>query len=148
MVRSCYEILLWYVYVYIILKKREAFKKAFDNFNYKKISKYDDDKIEELVLNKDIVRSRGKIVETIQNAKAFMEIQNEFGSFSNYIWRFTNNEIIKAPNLIKEAKIPLSDEVSKDLKKRGFKYVGSITIFAYLQAIGVYDCHEKECYLY
>ncbi len=132
----------------IILKKREAFRKAFNNFNYKKIAKYDEEKVQELVINKDIVRSRGKIVATIQNAKAFMEIQKEFGSFSNYIWSFTNNEIIKAPNLIKEAKTPLSNEISKDLKKRGFKYVGSITIFAYLQAIGVYNCHEKKCYLY
>ena len=131
-----------------ILNKRKAFKKAFDNFNYKKIAMYDDKKIIELINNKDIVRNKLKINAAINNAKIFIEIKKEYGSFSKYIWHFTNGEVIK--NMDDEFKTTssLSDEVSKDLKKRGMKFVGSTIIYSYLQAIGIIYDHEVNCSLY
>ena len=111
-----------------VLKKREAFRKAFDNFEVNKVAKYGDAKIEELLNNKEIIRSRNKIEASINNAKIFIEIQNEFGSFSNYIWKFTNGKIIKNIDGDMKVSSPLSDEVSKDLKKRGMKYVGTVII--------------------
>lgn len=131
-----------------ILKKREAFRIALDNFDVIKISKYNDTKIDELLKNKDIVRCRRKIDALINNAKIFLSIREEFGTFSNYIWKFTNGNVIKnVDNKIKTTS-PLSDKVSNDLKKRGMKYVGSVIIYSYLQAIGVIDDHELECYKY
>ncbi len=131
----------------IILNKREGFRKAFDNFDYKKISNYSQMKVDELLLDSNIVRSRGKIEATIKNANVFIEIQKEYGSFSKYIWSYTNNNVIKDRNLIYESKTDLSDKLSRDLKKRGMKYVGSITLYSYLQAIGVYNNHEPSCFL-
>lgn len=129
----------------IILNKREAFKEAFDNYNSELIIKYDEQKIEELMNNKGIIRNRRKIEATINNVKIFMEIQKEWGSFADYIWHFTNNTIIYEIN--KTSSI-LSDEVSKDLKQRGMKFVGTTIIYSYLQAIGVIYSHDEECFLY
>lgn len=131
-----------------ILNKRKAFREAFDNFDYYKISKYDEKKIEELCNNSNIVRNRLKINATINNAKVFIKIQKEFGSFSNYIWKFTEGKIIKNMDNNFKTTTELSDNVSKDLKKRGMKFVGSTIIYSYLQAIGVIDDHELECDFY
>lgn len=129
-----------------VLNKREAFRKAFDNFNPYLISEYDNKKQDELLRDKDIIRSRRKIEASINNAKIFLEIKEEYGSFDSYIWHFTGGEVIK--NIDDEFKVTseLSDTVSNDLKKRGMKYTGSITIYSYLQAIGVIDDHEMSCY--
>ena len=131
-----------------VLKKREAFRKAFDNFDVTKVSEYDEEKINALLENKDIIRSRGKITAAINNAKIFIEIQKEFGSFSNYIWCFTDNKVIKNTTGEIPVKTELSDMVSKDLKKRGMKYTGSVIIYSYLQAIGVVNDHDINCYKY
>ncbi len=128
-----------------ILNKREAFKEAFDNFNYEKISKYDDKKIEELLQNKEIIRNRRKITAAIKNARVFMDIQKEYQSFSNYLWSFTNNEIIYEYD---KTKSELSDKISKDLEKRGMKFVGTTIIYSYLQAVGIINSHEPDCFLY
>lgn len=131
-----------------ILKKRESFKIAFDNFDVNKIAKYDENKIKQLMENKDIIRNKRKIEAAIKNAKIFIEIQNEFGSFSKYLWGFTNYQIIKnQDDMIKTTSV-LSDEISKDLKKRKMSFVGSVTIYSYLQAVGVVDDHEKGCFCY
>lgn len=131
-----------------VLKKREAFRKAFDNFDVTKVSEYDEEKINALLENKDIIRSRGKITAAINNAKIFIEIQKEFGSFSNYIWGFTDNKVIKNTTGEIPVKTELSGMVSKDLKKRGMKYTGSVIIYSYLQAIGVVNDHDINCYKY
>ncbi len=131
-----------------VLKKREAFRKAYDNFDIKKVIKYDEKKIEELLNNKNIIRSKNKIISSINNAKIFTQIQEEFGSFSNYIWGFTDNKIIKNTTGELIVSSPLSDKISKDLKKRGMKYVGTIIIYSYLQAIGIVDDHDKNCFKY
>ena len=128
-----------------ILNKRENFRGAFDNFDYTKISNYDENKIEELKNNAGIVRNKRKIIATINNAKIFMQIQKEFGSFSKYIWNFTNGEVIKNIDNNFVTTSPLSDNVSKDLNKRGMKFVGSTIIYSYLQAIGVINDHELNC---
>lgn len=131
-----------------VLKKREAFRKAFDNFDVTKVSEYDEEKINALLENKDIIRSRGKITAAINNAKIFIEIQKDFGSFSNYIWGFTDNKVIKNTTGEIPVKTELSDMVSKDLKKRGMKYTGSVIIYSYLQAVGVVNDHDINCYKY
>ena len=131
-----------------VLKKREDFRIAFDNFDVKKVASYDETKVNELLNNEKIIRSRGKINSAINNAKIFIEIQKEFGSFSDYIWGFTNNQVVKNNSDVLPVSTPLSDKISKDLKKRGMKYVGTIIIYSYLQAIGVVDDHEKDCFKY
>ena len=131
-----------------ILNKRENFKKAFDNFDYKKIANYDENKINELMTNSGIIRNKLKIKAAINNAKIFMDIQKEFNSFSNYIWSFTNNKIIKNINDDFKTTSELSDRVSKDLINRGMKFVGSTIIYSYLQAIGVINDHETTCAFY
>jgi len=131
-----------------VLKKRNAFRKAFDNFDVKKVASYGETKVEELLQNEGIIRSRGKILAAINNAKIFIEIQKEYGSFSNYIWGFTDNKVIKAECETLPVSTPLSDKISKDLKKRGMKYVGTVIIYSYLQAIGVVDDHDKDCFKY
>lgn len=128
-----------------ILKKREAFRKAFDNFDMNKIINYDENKINELLENKDIIRNKGKINATVGNAKVFMDIQKEYGSFSDYIWGFTDGEIIKAEY---KTNSELSDKIAKDLKKKGMKYVGTTIIYSYLESIGIIDNHTEECYKY
>ncbi len=131
-----------------VLKKREAFKKAFDNFNVKKVANYDDKKVDELLKNDKIIRSKNKILSAIGNARVFIEIQKEFGSFSNYIWGFSDNKVVKKDFVKLPVSTELSDTISKDLKKRGMKYVGTVIIYSYLQAIGVVDDHEKDCFKY
>ena len=131
-----------------ILKKRESFRKAYDNFDIEKIINYDEDKVEELMNNELIIRNKLKIEASINNAKIFKEIQKEFGSFSNYIWGFTDNKIIKNTEENYQTKSYTSDIITKDLKKRGMKFVGSVTIYSYLEAIGIIDNHTTECYLY
>ncbi len=127
-----------------ILNKRESFKESFDNFDYEKISKYDDNKVNKLIENKNIIRNRRKITAAIKNAKIFMEIQKEYKSFSNYIWHFTKGNVIYEYNKTTSS---LSDEISKDLYKRGMRFVGSTIIYSYLQAIGVINSHEPNCFL-
>ena len=131
-----------------VLKKRVAFRIAFDNFNIDKIIKYDNAKIEELMQNAEIIRCKNKILAAINNAKIFKNIQKEYGSFSKYIWGFTNNRIIKNTTGELHTSTPLSDKISKDLKKRGMKYVGTVIIYSYLQAIGIVDDHDKDCFKY
>ncbi|OZM55937.1 DNA-3-methyladenine glycosylase I [Lottiidibacillus patelloidae] len=132
-----------------ILKKRENYKAAFDNFDVKKIANYDEEKVQSLLENKGIVRNKLKINSTITNAKAFIEIQKEFGSFSKFLWEYVNNQpIINNWTTINElpAKTDLSDKLSKDLKKRGFKFVGSTIIYAYLQGVGLVNDHIDSCF--
>ena len=128
-----------------VLNKRESFRKAFDNFDIDKISNYDEKKIDELMANKNIIRNRLKIKANINNAKIFKEIQKEYGTFYNYLKCFTNAKIEYE---IGKATSDLSDAVSKDLQKRGMKFVGSTIIYSYLQAIGVIYSHDEECFLF
>jgi DNA-3-methyladenine glycosylase I len=131
-----------------ILNKRENFRKAFDNFDYNKIKDYKQDKIDELLQNEGIIRNKLKVNSTIVNAQAFIRVQKEFGSFSNYIWGFVNNKpIVNKWKDMKElpAKTELSDKISKDMKKRGFKFVGSTIIYSFLQAVGIIDDHIVTC---
>ena len=134
-----------------VLKKRENFRKAFDNFDYKIIAKYDENNVEKLLLNKDIIRNRLKINSAIVNAKLLIKIQVEFGSFDNYIWKFVDNKPID--NKCKSmsdivAHTELSDLISKDMKKRGFKFVGTTIIYAFMQAIGMVNDHANYCFRY
>ena len=134
---------------YTILKKRDNFRNAFDFFNYKKIANYDEDKVQELLQDAGIIRNQLKIRGTIANAIAFMKVQDEFGSFSKYIWKFTDGKPIH--NYIKtmkeiQATTPLSDAISKDLKKRGFKFVGSTVVYAHMQATGIVNDHVENCW--
>ncbi|AUC16174.1 DNA-3-methyladenine glycosylase [Tenacibaculum sp. SZ-18] len=134
-----------------ILKKRENFRKAFDQFDYKVISKYDDDKFLELIENAGIIRNKLKIKATISNAQAFIKIQEEFGSFSKYIWNYVDGKPIKNSIVNSEdvpAKTILSDKISKDLKKKGFKFVGSTVIYAFMQATGMVNDHSVDCFLH
>lgn len=130
----------------IVLNKREAFKKAFDNFDATKIVAYDQGKIDSLLSNKDIIRHKGKILATIENAKSYLKVKEEFGSFNDYIWSFTNNNVVYYDSEGVVTKNELSDTVTLDLKKRGFKFLGSVTVYSYLEAIGVMNNHQKECY--
>ena len=132
-----------------ILKKRENFKLAFDDFEYTKIAGYTEDKIQELLQNVGIIRNQLKIRAAVSNAIAFMKVQDEFGSFSKYIWEFTEGQPINNNRkTLKEvpATTPLSDAISKDLKKRGFKFVGSTVVYAHMQATGMVDDHVEDCW--
>lgn len=129
----------------LVLSKYDHFMAAFDHFSYKEISRYDSVKIEELMANKNIIRYRKKIEAIIHNAKKFMEIQKEFESFSSYIWHFTNNKQIIKQTDKKLTKSALSDQVTTDLKKHGFKFIGSVTIYSYLQAVGIINDHDLAC---
>ncbi len=134
-----------------VLRKRENFREAFDNFDYNKIAQYNQTKIDSLLQNPGIIRNKLKVNATVSNARAFMATQKEFGSFSKYIWDFVNGNPIKnewenyrdAP-----ATTELSDIISKDLKKRGFKFVGSTVIYAHMQATGIVNDHEVNCFRY
>jgi DNA-3-methyladenine glycosylase I len=132
-----------------ILKKRDNFRLAFDQFDYKKIAQYNEDKVAELMQDAGIIRNGLKIKGTIANAIAFMEVQKEFGSFSQYIWKFTGGKPIEN-NVKKMSDIksttPLSDAISKDLKKRGFKFVGSTVVYAHMQATGMVNDHVEDCW--
>ena len=128
-----------------VLNKREEFKEAFDNFDIDKICCYDDVKVQELLKNNKIIRNKLKIKATINNSKIFKNIQNEYGSFYNYLNKFTNGTIIYETD---KTTNKISDVLSKDLQNRGMKFVGSKIIYSYLQAIGVIYSHDKECFMY
>lgn len=129
-----------------ILKKRAEYKRAFDNFDAKKIVKYDARKRVSLMKNEGIVRNRLKIQATVENAKAFLEAQKEFGSFDAYIWSFVGGKTI--PHSRRKEAIAISEVMSKALKKRGFRFVGATICFAFMQAVGMVNDHGKECFLY
>lgn len=128
-----------------ILNKREAFRAAFDNFDIDKVMAYGEDKIAELMQNKDIIRNRRKILAAINNSKVFKEIQAEFGSFNNYIWSFTNGKTVIEDYTLRTTS-PLSDSLSADLKKRGMTFVGSTIIYAFLQSMGIINGHSNDCF--
>lgn len=132
-----------------ILKRRVTFSVAFDEFDYKKIANYTEEKIQELMLDSGIIRNQLKIRSAVSNAQAFLKVQEEFGSFSKYIWGFVDGKPIdnkrKALSEI-PATTPLSDIISKDLKKRGFKFVGSTIIYAQMQATGMVNDHVADCW--
>ena len=134
-----------------ILKKRENFREAFDNFDYKKIANYEQDKFDELIVNAGIIRNKLKVKSAITNAQLFIEIKKEFGSFSKYIWAFVDGKPI-VNRFHKREDVPattkLSDKISKDLKKRGFKFVGSTIIYAFMQATGMVNDHTTDCFCY
>ena len=134
-----------------VLRKREHFRTAFDGFDYKKVANFNEAKFQELIQNKGIIRNKLKIKAAISNAQAFIKIQKEFGSFSHYIWTFVDGKPIK--NHITDyktlpANTPLSDAISTDLKKRGFKFVGSTVVYAHMQATGMVNDHETSCFRY
>ena len=134
-----------------ILKKREEYRKTFENFDYNQIAKYSEQSIGKLMENEGIIRNRLKIEAVITNAKAFLNIQKEFGSFDKYIWKFVNYETID--NKFKElselpSKTEQSEQMSKDLKKRGFKFVGPTICYAFMQAVGLVNDHVQSCYRY
>lgn len=134
-----------------ILRKRENFRQAFDGFNYLKIAGYGPEKVASLLEDAGIIRNRLKILSSITNAQAFIKIQQEYGSFSNYFWGFTEGRTIQ--NQIEDYKqapatTTLSDQISKDLKKRGFKFVGSTVVYAHMQATGMVNDHEITCFRY
>lgn len=134
-----------------ILKKRENYKKAFDSFNAKKIAKYDSKKVNSLLADSGIIRNKLKIVATIQNAKAFLAIQKEFGSFNNFIWKFVGGNPIK--NSLKNlnaypTKTKEAEAMSKDLLAKGFKFVGPTICYAFMQAVGMVNDHQVQCFRY
>lgn len=131
-----------------ILRKREGYRRAYDDFDVQKVAFYDESKIEELILNPDIVRNKLKVRSSVNNARLFIEIQKEFGSFDRYIWSFTDGkQIINRWEDISQVPVTseLSDAVSRDLKKRGFKFTGSTIIYSYLQAVGIINDHTIWC---
>lgn len=129
----------------LVLSKYDHFMEAFDDFDYQKVAEYDEEQISILMENEKIIRYRRKIEATVNNAKRFMEVQNEFGTFSDYIWGFTDGKQVIRESEERPTNTPLSDAVTKDLKKRGFKFVGSVTIYSFLQAIGIINDHDKKC---
>ena len=134
---------------YTVLAKRENFRKAFDNFNLKKIANYSEDKMAELAEDAGIIRNKLKIKATVTNAQAFIKVQEEFGSFSKYIWGFVDGKPIdNHPKTLSEVKAttPISDALSKDMKKRGFKFVGSTVMYAHMQATGMVNDHVMDCW--
>lgn len=134
-----------------VLKRRKSYRKAFDNFDPNKVSKYTDKAVSRLLKDEGIIRNKLKIKSTISNAKQFLVIQKEFGTFDKYIWEFVDNSTIK--NKFKKlsdipASTPLSDKISKDLKKRGFSFVGTTICYAFMQAIGMTSDHTTNCFRY
>ncbi len=132
-----------------ILKKREGYREAFDGFNVNKVAKYTPEKIEELVHNPAIIRNRMKIEAAVNNAHRFIEVQKEFGTFDSYLWRFVNHQVIVGGfKNIQDvpATTKASDALAKDLKKRGFKFLGSTTIYAFMQAVGLVNDHTTDCF--
>ena len=127
-----------------ILKRRKEFAKAFDNFDVKKVASYDEKKVADLMQNEKIICHRLKIQSAISNARVFIQIQKEWGGFSNYLWHWTDNKIIHGNGT--DTQSALSDKISADLQKRGMKFVGSVIIYSYLQAVGVINDHQKGCF--
>lgn len=128
-----------------ILNKRHNFREAYDNFDFVKVSKYGDKKINELMQDKGIVRNKLKIKASVVNAKIFIDIKNEYGSFYDYLKSFAGDKVIYETDMVTSN---LSDNISNDLQRKGMKFVGSVIIYSYLQAIGIIISHEKECFLY
>ena len=129
-----------------ILKKREAFRAAFDRFEPAVVAGYDPEKVEALMADARIVRNRAKILAAIQNAKAFLAIREDFGSFDRYLWGFTDGKVILNMDDVFHTSTELSDRISKDLKRRGMKFVGTTIIYSFLQAVGVVNDHELACF--
>lgn len=134
-----------------ILKKRDGYRQAFDSFDFKKVAKYNDGKVQKLLLDNRIVKNRLKISATIQNAKAFLAVQKEFGSFDAYIWQFVDGKLIK--NKLRRlndypAKTKESETMSKDLLKRGFRFVGTTICYAFMQSVGMVNDHQVQCFRY
>ena len=134
-----------------ILKKREGYRKAFDNFQANKIARYSEKKIADLLSNPEIVRNKLKVNAAVLNARAYLDIQNEFGSFDSYVWKFVRGQTIQ--NSWKKlseipTRSPESDAMSKNLKKRGFKFVGPTICYAFMQAVGMVNDHTVDCYMY
>ena len=128
-----------------VLNKRDSFRQAYDNFDLEKVCNYDEKKKQELISNAEIIRNKLKVNASINNAKIFRDIKNEFGTFYNYLKTFTNGETYYEVGLTSSE---LSDKISKDLKKRGMKFVGTTIIYSYLQAIGIINSHDKDCFMY
>ena len=132
-----------------ILRKRDNYRRAFDGFNPKKVAKYDERKIAALLNDESIIRNRLKINSAVTNAIAFLEVQREFGSFAAYVWRFVNSKPLKRkPGQTLAARTELSDALSKDLLKRGFKFVGSTICYSFMQAVGLVNDHDSKCFRY
>ncbi|MEZ5025680.1 MAG: DNA-3-methyladenine glycosylase I [Chitinophagales bacterium] len=132
-----------------ILQRRQGYKKAFADFDYKKVAKFSEEKIEKLMQDASIIRNRAKIKAAVNNAQRFMEVQKEFGSFSNYIWQFVcNKPIVNKWKTLKEvpATTSVSDALAKDMKMRGFQFLGSTTLYAHLQATGLINDHLVDCH--
>jgi len=132
-----------------ILKRRAGYKKAYDNFDPEKVAKYNENKIQNLITDPDIIRNKLKVRSSVKNAVSFLDIQKEFGSFNSYIWSFVDGTpIVNSPEATNDvpATSPLSDKVSKDLKKRGMSFVGSTIIYAHLQATGIINDHTVDCF--
>ena len=132
-----------------ILHRREGFRKAFANFDVVKVSKFNEKQLQKLMLDESIIRNRLKVYGTVKNAKAFIEVQKEFGSFDNYIWQFVKHQTVSNKHkTLKDipATSPISDAMSKDLKKRGFTFVGSTICYAYMQAAGMVNDHLVDCF--
>lgn len=134
----------------LMLKKRETFRKCFDNFDYNKIALYDEAKIQSIMETPDMIKSIRKIQAVIANARAFIKIREEFGSFDEFLWRYSDHKTLVYRSHQEKwvARNELSDEIAKELKKRGFKYLGSITVYSHLQACGMINDHEERCYKY
>ena len=133
----------------IILRKRDSYRAAFDNFDPGKVAKYDQRKVAKLLGNIGIIRNRLKINSAIQNARAFLRIQKEFGSFDAYVWRFVNGKPIKRKRGAGVSTFtPQSDLLSRDLLKRGFKFVGSTICYSFMQAVGMVNDHDLNCFRY
>lgn len=128
-----------------VLNKRDSFKQAYDNFDLEKVCNYDEKKKQELISNAGIIRNKLKVNASVNNAKIFRDIKNEFGTFYNYLKTFTNGETYYEVGLTSSE---LSDKISKDLKKRGMKFVGTTIIYSYLQAIGIINSHDKDCFMH
>jgi len=133
---------------YVVLSKRENFRRAFDGFDAHKIAAYGEDKIEALLVDEGLIRCKRKITGAITNARVFLEIQQTFGSFAGYLDSFTGGKIIVNDTGAFRTTSPLSDAVSRDLRKRGMKYMGSVTVYSYLQAVGVINDHEPQCFMH
>lgn len=134
-----------------ILKRRGGYKRAFDNFDVTKVARYSDKKIDALMLDPGIIRNRLKVLSTVNNAKMFIKVQEEFGSFDKYLWGFVDHkQVTNSYKTMAElpAKTPLSDAISKDMKKRGFKFVGSTIIYAVIQGVGLVNDHTTDCFRY
>ena len=130
-----------------VLNKRESFRNAFDGFNINKVIAYDSRKMEELLADPGIIRNKLKVKASVKNSIVFKQIQDEYGSFDRYIWDFTNGKIIDE-DCTRRTSSPLSDLISKDLKKRGMTFVGTVVIYSYLQAIGILNAHTKDCFCF